>query len=175
VICYVLNDAEVLHPPSRKPDGDASARATRSSESSPSLLFDHLQERVRNRRAREAAVTRILADYADRAPGLASVRHALMEIGQIGRETEIPVVLMIFPNLWKLDESYPFTPAHAKVAAAAERAGIPVLDLIDAFRGEDGVSLWVHPTNQHPNEVAHAIAGRALHEFLVAQGLLPID
>ena len=175
VICYVLNDAEVLHPPSRKREGDTTARALRTSEPSASLLFDHLKERVRNRRAREAAVTRILADYADRAPGLTSVRHSLMEIGQIARETGIPVVLMIFPNLWKLDDDYPFTPAHRKVAAAAERAGIPVLDLIDAFRGQDGVSLWVHPSNQHPNEEAHAIAARALHEFLGAQDLLLVD
>jgi lysophospholipase L1-like esterase len=171
VICYVLNDAEVLRPASKKHEGAAPSMG--SSERTPSLLFDHLKERLRNRRAREAAVTRILADYADRAPGFASVQHSLMEIGRLARETGIPVVLMIFPNMWELDEGYPFAPAHAKVAAAAERAGIPALDLIDAFQGEDGVSLWVHPSNQHPNEEAHAIAGRALHEFLRARGTLP--
>jgi lysophospholipase L1-like esterase len=175
VICYVLNDAEFLRPPSQQRQGSATATAfaRSASGSSASLLYDHLRERVRNRRARTAAVTRILADYADGAPGFASVAHSLMEIGSLARESGIPVVLMIFPNLWELNEGYPFAPAHAKVAAAAERAGIPVLDLIDAFRGEDGVSLWVHPSNQHPNEEAHDIAGRALYEFLGAQGVLP--
>jgi hypothetical protein len=47
-----------------------------------------------------------------------------------------------------------------------------VLDLFDAFRGRDGPSLWVHPTNQHPNEEAHAIAAEALGRFLREERLL---
>jgi len=173
VICYVLNDAEVILPPGDKRKDPAAPAALRTGQHSPSMLFDHLKERIRNRSARETAVKRILADYADSAPGFLLVQRSLQEIGRLARETGIPVVLMIFPNMWQLDESYPFASAHAKVASAAERAGLPVLDLIDAFRGEDGVSLWVHPGNQHPNERAHAIAGRALHDFLRERGLLP--
>jgi lysophospholipase L1-like esterase len=170
VICYVLNDAEVVSP-KRAKDGDFDSVLPK--RSSFSLLYDHLRERLRNRRARAAGVARILDDYRDGAPGWVSVQRSLMEIGRLSRERDVPVVLMIFPNMWELNDRYPFAPAHAKVAAAARAAGIPVLDLIDAFRGEDGVSLWVHPGNQHPNERAHAIAGKALYEYLERSGLLP--
>ena len=47
-----------------------------------------------------------------------------------------------------------------------------VLDLQPAFAGHDGPELWVHPTNQHPNEIGHRIAGTALYEFLAREGLL---
>ena len=45
-----------------------------------------------------------------------------------------------------------------------------MVDLLPAFAGHDGPELWVHPTNQHPNEAGHAIAGRALFEFLDERG-----
>jgi hypothetical protein len=40
-----------------------------------------------------------------------------------------------------------------------------------AFAGHDGPEPWVDPTNQHPNEIAHEIAGQALHHFLAARSL----
>lgn len=193
VICYVLNDAEVIAP--GRPRGDVPAagphaRVARGEmpEKGPegswmtdwlrgwpsrSLLVSHVLARLDNRRARERGVARILADYRDGAPGWVSVQHALRAAAALARQHGFPLVLMIFPNMWELNDDYPFAEAHAKVRAAASGAGIPVLDLLDAFRGEDGVSLWVHPSNQHPNERAHAIAAAALERFLRERGLLP--
>jgi hypothetical protein len=50
--------------------------------------------------------------------------------------------------------------------------GVPVVDLLPSFLGLDDRSLWVHQTNQHPNETGHAIAAREIFDFLEAQGLL---
>ena len=44
--------------------------------------------------------------------------------------------------------------------------------LLAAFEGHDGPELWAHPSNQHPNERAHAIAADALAGFLLREGLL---
>ena len=61
---------------------------------------------------------------------------------------------------------------HTKVAGFVESLGVPALDLSPAFKGENGPSLWVHEGNQHPNKQGHAIAGRAIHEFLKERELL---
>jgi hypothetical protein len=44
--------------------------------------------------------------------------------------------------------------------------GLPVLDLAPAFAGQRTEDLWVHPCDHHPNGRAHAIAGRALADWL---------
>jgi hypothetical protein len=43
---------------------------------------------------------------------------------------------------------------------------MPFLDLLDTFRGHDEKSLWVHPTDHHPNEAAHALAAEAIERFV---------
>lgn len=77
------------------------------------------------------------------------------------------VALALFPLLEGL-ENYPLARAHAAVAAIAARAGLPVLDLADAFAGRDAASLWVDPADHHPCGAAHAIAARALADWLRA-------
>ncbi len=51
--------------------------------------------------------------------------------------------------------------------------GIPVLDLLDAFEGQPYEELWVHPSDQHPNEDGHYIAAEALADFVRLEHLLP--
>ena len=38
----------------------------------------------------------------------------------------------------------------------------------------DGVCLWVHPTDHHPNEVGHRIAAEEIYRFLKQEGLLDL-
>ncbi len=83
-------------------------------------------------------------------------------------------MLVLFPELHELDGDYPFENVHRRVREAAEGLGIPVLDLLDAFRGQDAADLWVHPTDHHPNARAHAIAASAIADFLAGASLLPL-
>ena len=83
------------------------------------------------------------------------------------------MALVIFPLLWELTENSRFREIHENVAAFGRGLGLPVLDLLPEFVGLDGPSLWVHSANQHPNEIAHEIAGMAVHRFLSAEGLVP--
>lgn len=65
---------------------------------------------------------------------------------------------------------YPFEAAHAQIKKGLERSGIPFVDLLHALRGRDSASLWVHPSDLHPNEAAQALVAPVFAEF--AQRLL---
>ena len=40
------------------------------------------------------------------------------------------------------------------------------MDLRDAFPGFNGPELWVHETDQHPNEKAHELAAAAVFRYV---------
>lgn len=166
ILCYTLNDAQPVAPRSQRPP------APRPGARTPSLLLAHVFARLENRRLRQRAIANAHAHHRPGAPGWRRVQRALVEARALAREHDFALALMIFPVMWELGDDYPYRDIHETVAAAAARLGLPVLDLAPAFRGEDGVSLWVHPSNQHPNERAHAIAARALHAWLVETRLL---
>ncbi len=76
------------------------------------------------------------------------------------------LIIVIFPELFRLNDHYPFQKIHEKVSAEAKRQGIPVLDLLPFFQSYKSEDLWVHPTDHHPNEVAHGIAAQAIFDFV---------
>jgi lysophospholipase L1-like esterase len=175
VLFYVLNDAETQLPKevrrslgleAERPGGGAAARR------SPSLLLDHLRARVESRELRRRTIRLTRAWYLDGSPGWVQVQGALREAAGLAERRGFGLALVIFPFFWELDADYPFAGAHDRVAGEAKRLGIPVLDLLDDFRGRDAEALWVHPSNQHPNEEAHAIAAEALLRFLREERLL---
>ena len=102
--------------------------------------------------------------YAEDAPGWRAGRQALREIGAHCRERGVPWLVAIFPLLANpLDERYPFAEAHARVAQAATEAGAKAVDLLPAYRGLRWELLVVDGAgDEHPNEVGHRIAARAM-------------
>ena len=56
-----------------------------------------------------------------------------------------------------LGDDYPFTSVHQTIGDALTAAGVPFWDSLPDLRREDETRLWVHPTDRHPNEVAHAL------------------
>ena len=96
----------------------------------------------------------------------------LSRMNGIAQKLDARFGVVIFPFMYQLDDRYPFEPLHEMVRVHCEEQGIPVLDLLTAFRGQDYLDLWVHPSDQHPNEKGHAIAAEAMTEFLIAEGLI---
>ena len=92
---------------------------------------------------------------------------------QIAQRMDADFAVVIFPFMYRLDESYPLHDLHDLVRSHCESQEIPVLDLFDAFEGRPYADLWVHPTDQHPNEIGHRIAAEAIAQFLNQSGLLP--
>jgi D-alanyl-lipoteichoic acid acyltransferase DltB (MBOAT superfamily) len=85
--------------------------------------------------------------------------------GQIVARTReygiLPVwVLMPTPELDMPEENI------AALAEAAEKAGFIVLNLADAYSGEDIRSLWVAEWDHHPNERGHAVFAEKLYQKL---------
>lgn len=169
VMCFFLNDAW---------GGQENNAFNPPRDSLPfwrrySRLADYVATGIARHNAQATLIRQYHLAYEDRATGWKKVRHALHETKRLTDSAGVPFVLILFPELWKLSKDHPFADIHAKVAAFAESQGIPVLDLLPAFKGHDGPELWVHPANQHPNAEAHRIAGDALYRFLVDRKLVP--
>ncbi|MCE9613333.1 MAG: hypothetical protein K8T26_03600 [Lentisphaerae bacterium] len=72
----------------------------------------------------------------------------------------VPLVVVLFPVLEHLDGDYPYGSLHASWREAIEgRLGTNgmLLDLLPVFQGRAGATLWVHPTDSHPNEMANVL------------------
>ncbi len=82
------------------------------------------------------------------------------------------LAMVVFPLYVDLDGEYPFADLHALVAKACRDAGIAHLDLLDVFSGQPAQQFWVHPTDQHPNEIAHGMAAERLADFLLELGVI---
>ena len=96
---------------------------------------------------------------------------SLRRIADIARRRDIPAVLAVHPILHDLDRGYPFADIHRRVLTAARAFGFAAFDLRPAFRGYNATSLWVHPIDQHPNELAQRLA--AEHAAARLRTLLP--
>lgn len=83
--------------------------------------------------------------------------------------TDCKVVYVLYPLMEGLEGDYPLAEVHQTVAEIAKSAGLPVLDLAPAFAGQKTKDLWVHEADHHPNSKAHAIAAKALVEWLRQQ------
>jgi hypothetical protein len=129
-------------------------------------LLDRGAARLQRRDQARALVARYHAAYAEDAAGWRLAREALAEARSLADAHGFQLALMIFPVLWELSGPSPFAGIHAKVSEAANALGIPVLDLLPHFDGYSGPELWVHESDQHANEIAHAVAGAALAGFL---------
>ena len=95
-------------------------------------------------------------------------RAALARIVELSETHGFRVGLAIFPELMSL-EDYPFTAIHTFVNETCGELGLPVHDLLPDFRGLPDQQLWVHPTDHHPNEIAHDIVARSLEGFVRTQ------
>ncbi len=85
---------------------------------------------------------------------------------QVAESAGSRYMVCIFPFMYELNDHHPFTKIHQMVAEHCTKNGIPVLDLLNAFKGQAYQSLWVHPTDQHPNEEGHRIAAQALAAYI---------
>lgn len=93
-------------------------------------------------------------------------RDAIDDIRRACDEHDLSFLVVIFPFFIDLDGDYPFQAIHDVVREHCESNEIHVLDLRDEYRQYNGPELWVHPTDQHPNETAHRIAAEAMTKYL---------
>lgn len=92
----------------------------------------------------------------------AQCRDLLKGMQQLAHDQGFRFVVMLFPILWELDGDYPFRDIHEQIAEACRDAGCECIDLLKTYRGRPTETLWVHPTDHHPNELAHRLAANRL-------------
>jgi lysophospholipase L1-like esterase len=88
-------------------------------------------------------------------------RGALASVAERCRQRDVRLGVAEFPLLHRLDD-YPFEVSAKRVRDACADLGAPFIDLRPALATHDAGELWVHPTDRHPNRLAHEIAAEAL-------------
>lgn len=134
-------------------------------------------QRVDARRRERETVAYYAGLFGGSNPEWPRNRESLQAIVRACQSRGLPLVVLCFPVLRDLDATYPFADAHASVAGAvAEVAGPSTrfVDLLPRLTGRAAETLWVHPTDHHPNEIVHALTAEALVEAILEEpALLP--
>lgn len=114
-------------------------------------------------------VAQCAASFDPQGGEWAACSSAIAQMHRACRERDIRFLFVIFPFFTNLDGDYPFQSIHDFVRRFCESKSIDVIDLRPSYRDYRGPELWVHPADQHPNEIAHAIAARAIAGHLTSQ------
>jgi lysophospholipase L1-like esterase len=97
------------------------------------------------------------------------------KISQLAQQHGVPVVFLIHPILEENGNfaDYPLSLLHTKLAVAAADAGLPVIDLLDAYRPYKTDDLDLSRTRGHdlwhPNEKGHEIVADVLLNYMNAK------
>jgi len=178
VLCYTLNDVE--------PDLFYYNAYTNSVERRPRELF--VQEGTPSKRPPETIlfnsrivklVWKAMNNLADAEKTVDYYHHifsnkylveenkrSLLELAAFCRDNNIKIYIIILPLLYELSDKYPFNDLHQKIINNIPDKKL-VVDALPYFMGYKYTDLWVHPTDQHPNEVAHGIIASIISERLL--------
>ena len=105
--------------------------------------------------------------YADSQPGWGKSQKAIADLASFCKDKRIPCRVFLIPELHTVGPKYEFADVHAKVAAVCAAAGLPVLELLDAFPAEqDPRKWWVSPGDAHPNGDGEELMGERLDRAL---------
>lgn len=157
ILVLFLNDADLRGTSEFLRDGKTWARLR-----GHSFFLNALIGSIESSRLHVAMVEHYRSGYTDGRPGWEAMRAAIRK-GQLLSVAEgFEWVVALYPVLFQLDEQYPFEAIHRTIAQFCRSAGISFVDLLGSVRGERDVDLWVHRTDQHPNERAHALVAASL-------------
>jgi lysophospholipase L1-like esterase len=137
-----------------------------------SLLASFVAQRYERMRVSWDTTAWYSAIYSDEnRDGWMRTRAALRRIQNACERRGISFGVALWPLMVGLEtqDSYPFQGAHAQIRTGVERTGIPFLDLWPILRGHSSESLWVHPSDLHPNELAQSLVAPALAGFVRAR------
>ncbi len=93
-------------------------------------------------------------------------QQALLQIVEGAAAEDIPLIVVIFPNLAAVDASEPMVQPIIDLFA---RHDIPVLDTREILRQYDPAETMVNSVDSHPNELIHAEVARRLKDMVEAQ------
>jgi len=168
VLVFFLNDAE------RQGTIEFMSKPTayvalRKSSRFFNLLIGVVEKKIQTQRM----IDHYRAGYVAGSTGIWRTRQALARANALARERGFKLLLVVYPVLFRLSEGYPFDGIHETIRKICSAERIPYLDLKPAFTGVAASALWVHPLDQHPNELAQHLAARRLVSFLISKDWIP--
>jgi len=126
-------------------------------------LLDFVSDRLERRRLDREALVWYSQMYGEpNRDGWERTQAHLREMHRRMQERGGRFLVADWPVLAVGEARDGLAPAHQAIARACVEAGIPHLDLRGPLSGRDPSSLWVHPLDQHPNEIAHRLAAESL-------------
>ena len=140
---------------------------------SRSQFYAMAWDRIENMRIHRAYSTYYHSLYE--GPDWKNCLKALERFRDLGHARSIPMALLLFPVFDSpMNDDYAYADLHDKLRGIGRSLGIPVLDLLEAYRGVDVYRLALVPyTDAHPNELAHRIAADAILDYLARGRLVP--
>lgn len=138
-----------------------------------SQFYAMVWDRIENTRIHRAYFTYYHSLYE--GPDWKNCLRALESFRDLAHASSIPLVLVLFPVFDSpMSDAYAYADLHDKMREVGQSLGIPVLDLLEAYRGVDVYRLALVPyTDAHPNELAHRIAADAILDYLARARLVP--
>jgi lysophospholipase L1-like esterase len=128
-----------------------------------SRLAGFVRDRLEARRTALETTRWYLDMYGEpNREGWARTQHYLREMNRRMRERGGHLLVASWPLMVNMEGQDPFAAATETVSRFCLAAGIPWHDLRPALGGRSTSSLWVHPVDMHPNELAHRLAGESL-------------
>lgn len=96
-------------------------------------------------------------------------RHQQELLTIINRATleNIPLYVVVFPNLMAIEESQPMI---QPVLELFQQHAVPSLDVSEIVAGRDPGEITVNPVDAHPNEVIHREVAEHLYWLMTQQG-----
>lgn len=128
----------------------------------PSLALDFFVRRVADWRLGRETTGWYRDMWSDANPGWSRTQEYVLEMDRRLRARRARLLVATWPLLVALERGYAFESAHEAIRRFCLARGIAHLDLLPALRGRPSESLWVHPVDRHPNELAQRLAAEAL-------------
>jgi lysophospholipase L1-like esterase len=110
--------------------------------------------------------------FLETSQGYHSIKAALREGKWLSSKHQFDFIVAVYPVLFKLDERYPFRSIHQNIESFCKSENILFVDLFNAFFGQSDRQMWVHSTDQHPNDLAHRLASIEITDYLIKERLI---
>lgn len=134
---------------------------------SRSALLRFLAERLAIHRLTKGVIESYRKTYQTSVTKpIAETLETIETMNNLAQKAEGRLLVVLFPLFYRLDD-YPFQKAHALMRKALQARGIETLDLLPVFEEMDAEALIVHPSDRHPNEIAHKLIAEAIDEKLI--------
>jgi hypothetical protein len=105
--------------------------------------------------------------YNDDQPGWKVEQDAFGDLAMMGRDSGVPVIMFLLPELHDLTNHCPFAEIYDRVANTGRAKGLQVVDLFPQFAGyKPETKLWVTPLDAHPNAEAEGMIARGMYDAL---------